>query len=270
MAHSPKDDHVHARRPTQFESSGTTVIGKRANGSSAETSDDRMREGKRRKQDEETRKMKKEILQVSKRLFCLVGRECMENRQPCVTASESGGVIKLEKTSLREIRERVEEMQVEIVKNEEKRRNKYWVFRNWNKQIEVTKVKALSSETPTNIIFREAFFLLEEMIGEGSLSHQMIRCYSHFVNLMRNQTVVGGVCGVASMVTLTKETEWFLVLATLIQEANVMAREAQRSECEWALSTQGKIDEMARRLAENGSPPNSFLIISRFPRVESP
>ena len=62
----------------------------------------------------------------------------------------------------------------------------------------------------------------------------------------------------------------FLVLATLIQEANVMAREAQRSECEWALSTQGKIDEMARRLAENGSPPNSFLIISRFPRVESP
>ena len=45
-----------------------------------------------------------------------------------------------------------------------------------------------------------------------------------------------------------------------------MVTEAQMSECEWAVTRQGKIDEMARRFAVNGSPPQSLLILSHEPR----
>jgi hypothetical protein len=255
----------------KFKTSPSVPIGERAFQYSAESMDDPP-PPKRLKCEEITDlgSMKAQILELRNTIFSPNDQSPVSFPLLDIRVYDRGaqaydldGMLQVDMISLSEIRERMVALK-ESTKDKTNggKTKEPYLMRNWTEQVGESVLKGLSRETPTNIILREAFFLLEEMIGKGKLLHKMIRSYAHIMNSMRKGEKGGFLGGVATIVTITEDTVWFFFVGKLVEEANRMAKEASTGTCEWNHTRQDKIDEMTRRIGCQFSLPLCLLMIT--------
>ena len=260
------------RRHANFETSSAVPIGTRSFQHSAETMDDASPSPKRLKPEQvaDLSSMKSQILELRQTIFSSKAQSPVSfplfdirSYDLGAQAYELDGMIRVDMISLSEIRERMVALQESTNdKTNGGKTKETHLMRNWTRQVGEGTLKGLSRETPANIILREAFFLLEEMMGKGKLLHEMIRSYAHIINSMRKGEKGGFQGGIVTIVTITEDTVWFFFVGKLVEEANRMAKEASTGTCEWNHTRQDKLDEMTRRIGCQFSLPLCLLMIT--------